>query len=179
MTWKWVNPSRQFKSSSPVQSLNRFSYICVHMKFSFSVYFVSIKPFLEEMFKFYVAIFKALHFGVSLILLLTLQLLKSTYTETCNFLTLGKLHNYRRHLTSVTWKNSSLARNQYGNFQSRRKTIKKVSLSENWVWLQNIFYKSNDSISCLVTTITMICCKITSQFSITFLFSVFGHRQER
>lgn len=26
-----------------------------------------------------------------------------------------------------------LARNQYGNFQSRRKTIKKVSLMKNWV----------------------------------------------
>lgn len=42
------------------------------MNFSFSVYFVNIKPVLEEMFKFHVARFKALHFGVNLILLLTL-----------------------------------------------------------------------------------------------------------
>lgn len=42
------------------------------MNFSFSIYFANIKPFLEEMFKFHVAGFKVLHFGVTLILLLSL-----------------------------------------------------------------------------------------------------------
>lgn len=40
------------------------------------------------MFKFHAAGFKTLHFEVNLILLLTLQVFKNTYTETCNFLTI-------------------------------------------------------------------------------------------